>query len=122
MHFTRILSALALLAITATALPTIETRTSNHATGASLKQEFTTYAEDLDQPRKNFIASVQMTVWDQLADLQNKVNDMFASTVLNEGLVHQLSYAKGSIYECTIPDFATLPTTLIKPPNNCPAS
>ncbi|KAK6538354.1 hypothetical protein TWF694_011234 [Orbilia ellipsospora] len=121
MHFPHIISTITLLVATVAAVPTLTIR-STLATGDSEKQEFTTWAQDLDSARQKFINSVPMSVWDKLADLQNRVDASLDSSSPNEGLVHQISYAKGSIYECTIPDFDNLPTTLQKPKNNCPAS
>ncbi|KAF3914735.1 hypothetical protein AA313_de0208892 [Arthrobotrys entomopaga] len=124
MHFSHMLYTITLLlATTVAAVPTLTLRSdSTPATGVSERQEFTTWAQDLDAARQKFINSVPISVWDQLAALQNKVNASLDSDNPNEGLVHQISYAKGSIYECTIPDFDNLPTTLQKPKNNCPIS
>ncbi|KAF3927871.1 hypothetical protein ABW20_dc0104511 [Dactylellina cionopaga] len=125
MRVSHILPMLVVLAANATSLPTIpsiQTRASALATGSSLKEEFVSFAETLDEPRKKFITNVPLSVWDQLAVLQNAVDASFDSGKPDEAIVHQLSYAKGSIYECTIPDFASLPTTLAKPPNNCPST
>ncbi|KAK6352335.1 hypothetical protein TWF730_009164 [Orbilia blumenaviensis] len=122
MKISQILSILIAFAAVASAVPnTFENAKRQEAknpvdevvksTGWSVRTRFLNYIpEDIGKERMDFFLSVHQGIWQELADLENKLTESAKANKADAALANQIGNAWMTLFNGKVPDFKNLST------------